>query len=70
MPNIIDFYYRNKNLNGLKFSLCISNLEGGFLSFGDQNLEKHLPGEKTFTVPISRQSGQYNINIYSLKVIF
>ena len=69
MPNIIDFYYLDKHLNGLKFSMCVSNTEGGFMSFGDQNTEKHLSGEKTHTVPISRRSGQYNINVYSLKVI-
>lgn len=68
MPNLIDFYYQNKQYNGLAFSLCLSNIEGGFLNFGGDNSLNHLPGKKTYTVPISRESGQYNIHVYSMSV--
>jgi len=68
MPNIIDYFYNEKHTDGLSFSLCLSNLEGGFLTFGDRNLDKHVAGIKTYSLPISRESGQYNINVYGMKV--
>lgn len=68
MPNIIDYYYKKKTSNGLKFSLCVSNTQGGFLSLGTNNFNTHMPEHKTYTVPISRDSGQYNINVYDVKV--
>ena len=68
MPNIIDYFYKNKETNGLKFSMCVSNVEGGFFSMGLRNLEKHVSDSQTYIVPISRSSGQYNINVYSMKV--
>jgi len=69
MPNIVDYFFQQNNIQGLKFSMCVSNMEGGFLSFGTRNTDKFLPEAKTYTVPISRPSGQYNINIHSMKVL-
>lgn len=68
MPNIIDYFYQDKHSHGLSFSLCLSHIEGGFLSFGNRSFDKHIHGAKTYKLPISRESGQYNVNVYGMRV--
>jgi hypothetical protein len=49
----------------LAFSICLGQ-EGGLLGIGGMNYNKHLNATPIWTVPLSRTSAQYNINIHKL----
>ena len=44
-PNILDMLFRNHNTSNKSFSLCLGT-EGGFMTLGGYNKEKHLKRER------------------------
>lgn len=69
MPNLIDFTFQQHREvdESLAFSLCFG-YDGGFMTLGGYNAEKHFPNASTSVVPYVTRSGQYTINIHKAKV--
>lgn len=69
LPSLIDFTFQQHNEidEGLAFSLCFA-YEGGYMTIGGYNRNKHLTNSTTFVIPYNPRSGQYVINIHAAKV--
>jgi len=69
MPNIIDFIFQQHNETNetLAFSLCFG-YNGGYMTIGGYNSDKHLPNAINYIIPYSTRSGQYTISIHKAKV--
>lgn len=66
-PNIIDYTFAQRESEVLSFSLCIAENQG-FLAIGGHNFNKHYPNTKPFTVNLTSNVVQYNINIHGIHV--
>lgn len=49
-PNFIDSLYKAHKVESKNFSICLGT-NGGYLTFGGYNVNKHIRGEKIQTVP-------------------
>ena len=69
MPSIIDYtFQQHVEINeSLAFSLCFA-FNGGYMTIGGYNKDKHLNGSKTQVVPYIPRGGQYVINVYGAQV--
>lgn len=69
MPNLIDSTYKqHQEVNErLAFSLCFG-YDGGYMTVGGYNSDKHLPNATVNIVPYNGRGGQYVVNIYRAKV--
>lgn len=69
LPNLIDSTYKqHQEINErLAFSLCFG-YDGGYMTIGGYNSEKHLPNATVNIVPYKGRGGQYVVNIYKAKV--
>ncbi|KRW98301.1 Aspartic peptidase domain [Pseudocohnilembus persalinus] len=69
-PNLVDslFSQHSENQEELVFSLCLSNVDGGYMSVGGYNTELHLKGAKTHIIPFKKGSSMYSIDMEELKI--
>jgi hypothetical protein len=67
-PNIIDYVFRYHHHDDEKkaFSLCFG-YDGGYLTVGGYNTEKHKENSKTFVISY-HESDQYKISLTQLYV--
>jgi len=66
-PNFLDELYDVHQDHSKSFSLCLGT-DGGFMTLGGYNVNKHMPNEDIQTVPYLRGSN-YIVEIYGIDVV-
>jgi len=67
---LVDFtFQQHKEIHeNLAFSMCFG-YEGGYMTVGGYNSDKHIPNSTNNIISYTGRSGQYTINIYKAKVL-
>jgi hypothetical protein len=68
-PTLIEIELIQKRISGRVFSICLGD-DGGQLTLGDWNIDRHLPDSKNYIIDASRMDwgDQYFIGLDGIKV--
>ena len=66
-PNLIEASLREHRVNKNGFSICYSH-NGGLLTIGDFNHERHIEGAPEITIRYGLHSEQYSVRLASIQV--
>ena len=66
-PDIIQVQAKQGRISKNLFSLCFGH-NGGYLTLGEYDTTRHLPGTPVETFKFDRRAGQYRISMLKIKV--